>query len=143
WGSISERPLVMVRVEDTDGRAGWGEAAPLPEYHGAGVDDVLEALEACRDMLAAAARGAGVAEALDEWRRLAVVPAVAAIDMALWDLESRQTNQPMWRRLGARAADPVEVNYTIAASDRAGAASEAAQARSAGFRCVKVKVGIG
>src|SRR5438046_2096208 len=86
-----------------------------------------------------AARGAGVAEALDEWRRLAVVPAVAAIDMALWDLESRQTNQPVWRRLGARAADPVEVNYTIAASDRAGAASEAAQARSAGFRCVKVK----
>ena len=143
WGAIRDRPLVLVRVEDTDGQVGLGEAAPLPDYHGVGVDDVLEALEACRDMLAGASPGRETDEALAEWRRMAVAPALAAIDMALWDLESRQTGQPVWQRLGARAADPVEVNYTIAAADRAGAASEAAHARAAGFRCVKAKVGIG
>ncbi len=40
-------------------------------------------------------------------------------------------------------APPVEVNATIAAPDRAGAAAAAAAARAAGFRCVKVKVGLG
>ncbi len=143
WGSIRERPLLLVRIEDSDGHVGLGEAAPLPDYHGVGVDDVLEALEACRDMLARASPGPATAQALGEWRRMAVLPAVAAIDMALCDLESRQTGQPVWRGLGARAAEPLEVNYTIAAPDRAGAAAEAGAARTAGFGCVKVKVGIG
>jgi L-Ala-D/L-Glu epimerase len=142
-GAISERGVLLVRVEDADGHVGVGEAAPLPDYHGVNVEDVLEALEECRDMLAAASPGASTAAALAEWRRMAVNPALAAIDMALWDLESRQTGQPVWHRLGARAANPVDVNYTIAAADRAGAASGAAAARAEGFRCVKVKVGIG
>ena len=130
WGSISDRPLVLVRVEDTEGNVGLGEAAPLPDYHGVDVDDVVEALETCREMLAGASPGAGPAEMPPEWGRLAAVPAVAAVDMALWDLEGRRTGQPVWRLLGAPAAAPVEVNYTIAAADRAGAAAEAAAARS-------------
>lgn len=134
---------MLLRVEDEDGFVGLGEAAPLADYHGVNIEDVIEALEACRNTLAAAPPGAPTAEALSEWRRMAVLPAVAAIDMALWDLESRQTGEPVWQRLGARAADPVEVNYTIAAADRAGAAAEAGTARAAGFRCVKLKVGLG
>ena len=143
WGSIRDRPLLLVRLEDSDGSVGLGEAAPLPDYHGVDVEDVREALEACRKVLARAAAGASAAEALAEWRRLAVMPAVAAVDMALWDLESRQTGQAVWERLGARAAEPVEVNYTIASSDRAGAAAEASAAGAAGFATVKVKVGLG
>ena len=61
----------------------------------------------------------------------------------VWDLEGRRSGQPLWQLLGARAAQPVEVNYTIAAADRAGAAAEAGAARAAGFRCVKLKVGLG
>ncbi|HUE26810.1 MAG TPA: mandelate racemase/muconate lactonizing enzyme family protein, partial [Solirubrobacteraceae bacterium] len=64
-------------------------------------------------------------------------------DMALWDLEGHRTGSAVWQLLGAAAADPVEVNYTIASADRAGAVAEAAQAKTAGFPCVKVKVGIG
>jgi o-succinylbenzoate synthase len=142
-GSLEDRPLVLVRLEDEDGFVGLGEAAPLADYHGVNAEDVLEALEGCRDILTGAPPSAAPDERLSEWRRIAVVPAVAAVDMALWDLESRQAGQPVWQRLGARAADPVEVNYTIAAGDRAGAASEAATARAAGFRCVKLKVGLG
>ena len=63
--------------------------------------------------------------------------------MALWDLEGRRAGEPVWRLLGAHAAEPVEVNYTIAAADRAGAAAQASKAKAAGFRCVKAKVGIG
>lgn len=142
WGSIRDRPLVLVRLEDDAGHVGVGEAAPLGGYHGVNAKDVLEALEACREMVAEASP-ASTAEALAEWRRMAVAPAVAALDMATWDLEGHRSGQPVWRLLRATAAEPVEVNYTIAAADRAGAAAEADAARAAGFGTVKVKVGLG
>jgi o-succinylbenzoate synthase len=142
-GPIDERPLVLVRLEDEDGFVGLGEAAPLADYHGVNAEDVLDALEACRAILAAAPQDATHEDGMSEWRRMAVLPAVAALDMALWDLEGRRRGQPLWQLLGARAAEPVEVNYTIAAADRAGAAAEAGAARAAGFRCVKLKVGLG
>jgi o-succinylbenzoate synthase len=142
-GSLRERGLVRLRLQDPNGHVGMGETAPLPDYHGVSVADVGEALDACRSTLARAAR-LSREELLADCTRLAVLPtAVAAIDLALWDLEGRRTGQPVWRLLGARGAPPVEVNYTIAAPDRAGAAAQAATARAAGFRCVKAKVGIG
>ena len=65
-----------------------------------------------------------------------VSPALAAIDLALWDLAGKRARQPIWRLLGARvpaAARPqVEVNWTIAAADRSGAAEQAAEARVRG-----------
>jgi L-Ala-D/L-Glu epimerase len=142
-GPLDERPLVLVRLEDEDGFVGLGEAAPLADYHGVNAEDVLEALEACRVILAGAPQDATHQDLMTEWRRMAVLPAVAALDMALWDLEGRRSGQPLWQLLGARAAESVEVNYTIAAADRAGAAAEAGAARAAGFRCVKLKVGLG
>ncbi len=142
-GSIGDRELVRLRLEDSAGRVGFGEAAPLSDYNGASVEDVREALEACRPTLA---RSTGLPreELLAQCVELAVLPpAIAAIDLALWDLEGRRTGQPVWRLLGADAGTAVEVNYTIAASDRAGAAAQASEARVAGFRCVKAKVGVG
>lgn len=65
------------------------------------------------------------------------------IDAAQWDLAGRRADQPVWQLLGAAEAPAVEVNATIAAPDRESAASAAAAAREAGFRCVKVKVGVG
>lgn len=142
-GALHDRDLVLLRLEDVDGFVGVGEAAPLPDYHGVNVEDVREALEACGAMLAAAGPGVSLREALPEWAEFAPLPALAAVDMALWDLEGRRTGQPVWRLLGARADEPIEVNATIAAADRAGAATQAANARAGGFRCVKTKVGIG
>jgi L-Ala-D/L-Glu epimerase len=142
-GPLDERPLVLVRLEDEDGFVGLGEAAPLADYHGVNADDVLEALEGCRAVLAAAPHDATRQHLITEWRRMAVLPAVAALDMALWDLEGRRSGQPLWQLLGARAPRPIEVNYTIAAADRAGAAAEAGAARAGGFSCVKLKVGLG
>ncbi len=142
-GSVSVRELVLLRLEDSEGRPGLGEAAPLEGYDGVGADDVRAALEDCRTTLERAVR-LERAEVLAECARLAAPPqAVAAIDLALWDLAGRRTGQPVWRLLGARAPSPVGVNATIAVPDRAGAAREAGAALAAGFRCVKVKVGLG
>jgi len=146
-GSITSRELLLVKLEDREGRIGYGEAAPLPVYDGVTTDDVRAALEDCRPTLAEAAaleRSADRATLLAECARLAVLSqAVAAIDLALWDLAGKRARRPVWRLLGAAAGAAVEVNATIAAPDRAGAARAAGTARAAGFRCVKVKVAIG
>jgi L-alanine-DL-glutamate epimerase-like enolase superfamily enzyme len=142
-GTVEVRELVLLRLEDADGHVGFGEAAPLESYDGVRAEDVHAALEACRATLMRAAR-LERAEILAECTRIAALPpAIAAIDLALWDLAGRRTGEPAWRLLGAVESEPVEVNHTIASTDRSGAAAEALKARRDGFGCVKVKVAIG
>ncbi len=147
-GTVTERELLDVLILGADGVAGAGEAAPLPSYDGVSLDDVRAALEDCRPVVHGA-EGLPRAMVLDACRKAAVLPqAVAAIDLALWDLEGRRAAAPVWRLLGAHGRvesgpPPVAVNALLSAEDRAGAAAEAAAAVAAGFACVKAKVGIG
>ena len=144
-GSITARELLLLRLEDPGGQIGYGEAAPLPGYDGVRLEDVRAALEDCAALLSDG-DVADRAQLLAACAARAVLPqAVAAIDLALWDLAGRRAGLPVWRLLEAdrtTAAD-VEVNATIAAPDRAGAARAAAIARAAGYATLKVKVGIG
>ena len=143
-GTIAERELLDVLILGADGVAGAGEAAPLPSYDGVSLDDVRAALEDCRPIVHDA-EGLPRAMVLAECRKAAVLPqAVAAIDLALWDLEGRRADVPVWRLLGAHPdPPPIPVNALISAEDRAGAAREAVAAAAADFACIKVKVGIG
>ena len=141
--SVKARRLGLVRLHAADGTIGHGEAAPLEGYDVASLDDVLAALEDCREPLSHS-NGEDHQALLNECARHAVLPhAVAAIDLALWDLAGRRAGLPVWHLLGAKAAPQVEVNATIAAADRAGAATEAAAAREAGFRAIKLKAAVG
>jgi len=138
-GAIADRELVLLRLEDGEGHVGWGEAAPLIPS----ADRVESALGACVEALA----GAGPEDHRSLLARCAEVvllpEALAAVDLALWDLEGNRAGRPVWQLLGAPAAGPVPVNATIAAADRAGASRLAARARERGFPAVKLKVGLG
>jgi o-succinylbenzoate synthase len=143
-GTVDERELVLVGLEAGDGSVGYGEAAPLPSYDGVSAEEVREALEACRAELADYPGHAPIADVIARCgERTVLAQALAAIDLALWDLAGRRTSEPVWRLLGARDAPPVAVNATIGAQDRSGAALQAAAARADGYGTVKVKVGIG
>jgi L-Ala-D/L-Glu epimerase len=134
------RPLIYVTLEAADGVVGHGEAAPLEAYDGVSVNRVVEALTTHASVLAtdeSPASEARVACAAAD----PLPQALAAVDLALWDLAGRRAGKPVSELLGARAPAPVLVNATIGAVAPAAAASEAAQAREAGFSCVKVKVG--
>lgn len=142
-GSVSTRELLLVTLETAAGELGHGEAAPLPTYDGVTIAEVGQALEACRRALADADSKAHD-DVVARCAEVTVLPqALAAIDLALWDLAGQRAGVPVWQLLGASPPGPVLVNWTIASSDRSGAAHEAAQARSAGFQTVKAKVAIG
>lgn len=142
-GSFECRELLLLRLEDRAGHVGFGEAAPLPDYDGVTIQECRAALEDCREVLSDS-DAADREPLLAQCAGLAVLPqATAAVDLALWDLWGRRTGQPVWRLLGAPRPASVELNYTIAAPDRAGAAAEAAAAREAGYHTLKLKVGTG
>jgi L-alanine-DL-glutamate epimerase-like enolase superfamily enzyme len=143
-GAVDARELLLVSLSDGEGVIGHGEAAPLPSYDGATAADVADALERCRTALEHSSPHDEPSAVLDRCAELTALPqALAAIDLALWDLKGRRARAPVWRLLGAEPPEPVKVNWTITAQDRAGAAREAATARQRGFDTVKVKVAIG
>ncbi len=143
YGVVRERELLSVALTDADGVSGYGEAAPLEPYDGVGIARVRRALEAYRPVLMQSEAATG-AQLIDACRRLDDLPAaLAAIDLALWDRAGRRAERPVAALLTDDPAAEVSVNATIGATDRAGAAAQAARAVRAGFGCVKVKVGVG
>jgi L-alanine-DL-glutamate epimerase-like enolase superfamily enzyme len=144
WGSLSERELLQVRVDFGDGDFGEGEAAPIEGYDGVSLAAVRAAFDAYAAVLARASPRSTHAELLAACAAERPLPhALAAIDLALWDRAGRRTGFPVAQLIAAGAVGAVAVNATIRAADRAGAAEAAQAAAAAGFRCVKLKVGIG
>jgi len=143
-GELRARTLFDVVLEGDDDVPGRGEAAPLESYDGVPDDLVAAALAAHAQAVAALPAGATGPQILDACREAADLPqALAAVDLALWDRAARRAGKPVAALLTDEPARSVEVNATIGALDRGGAADAAAEAARAGFRCVKVKVGVG
>jgi L-Ala-D/L-Glu epimerase len=143
YGAVREREILSVSLTDADGLTGYGEAAPLEAYDGVSVERVARALEAYASVLESSSEENG-AQLIDACRIVDDLPAAfAAIDMALWDRAGRRAGRPVAALLTDSPAQAVPVNATLSALDRAGAATEAAAAVAAGFRCLKVKVGVG
>jgi L-alanine-DL-glutamate epimerase-like enolase superfamily enzyme len=141
-GAPVPRPLVLFTVQDDDGFVGYGEAAPLESYDGVSVERVLGALAAHTSEIQATRELLSVS---DVWAACAAADplpqALAAVDLALWDLLGRRTEKPVAELLGVAEPGPVAVNATIAAVAPAEAAEEASRAATLGFSCLKVKVG--
>ena len=145
-GGDAPRQLVLVRLETADGIVAHGEAAPLAAYDGTSLEAVTAALADYAPLLAAAGTidGGGHVAVLEACRQRADLPqALAAVDMALWDLAGRRADKPVWWLLGAAAPAAVAVNAVIGAEAPAAVADAAAAAARAGYGTVKVKVGHG
>jgi L-alanine-DL-glutamate epimerase-like enolase superfamily enzyme len=141
--TYADRELDVVRVTDRDGVTGLGEAAPLEPFDGVSLDAVRAEVEGCRELLAGGG-DASPAELRAACRRACSLPhAVAALDVALWDLEARRAGRPLAALLAPEPRAEVTVNAFVDATDREGASRVAGEAAAAGFRCVKVKVGTG
>jgi len=139
---------VVVRLHDEEGRAGLGEATPLPDWGGDFGRHAGETPETVRHvverLLAPLVRGRDPfdLEALLEEMDAVVrghVYAKAAVEMALWDLQGRQAGQPVHRLLGGRTRGAVPIAHMIGLMEVDEAVAEAEAVVADGCRALQVK----
>jgi L-Ala-D/L-Glu epimerase / N-acetyl-D-glutamate racemase len=134
---------VILKVTTSDGRTGFGCAAPAEEVTG---ESPAACLQALRDVLLPLLREADAGD--PRWltghaaAAAAAAPAArAAVDIALHDLLAKRAGVPLARALGMRR-DRLETSITLGISDDPAEVLEAARRhRAAGFRILKIKIG--
>jgi len=158
FGTMHDRPAVLVRVEDAEGAHGWGEAwCNFPscgaEHRANLIESVLAPLVVGR---AFASPQAAYEEMTHKTAILALqsgepgpmAQAIAGVDIALHDLAARRAGLPLWRQLSAHVPAPdqgapgkVPVYASGINPERAGETVQAL--RRAGHKAFKLKVGFG
>ncbi len=140
--SFTSAENVLLKVVTSDGRAAFGCAAPAEEVTG---ETPAAALEVLGDRLIPILResDAGASEAVVRLAAAAAPghpAAVAAVDMALRDLEARRLGVPLARLLGMRR-DRLPTCVTLGIAGIAETLEKARRRIAAGFRILKIKVG--
>ena len=143
FGRTYKRRIILTRVLDETGAEGWGEctAGETPSY-------CEEWTESCwavlREILAPMVLGKDIETASQVWGLMKKVRgnrmAKAAIETAIWDLEAKKLNVPLWRHLGG-------VNQEIACGVSIGIQDSIEELFSkiqteldAGYKRIKVKI---
>jgi len=156
FGTMHDRPAVLVRVEDAEGAVGWGEAwCNFPscgaEHRARLIETVLAPLVVGRSFASAEAAFAELSAktavlALQSGEPGPIAQAIAGVDIALHDLAARRGGLPLWRHLAradgaGQGAASVPVYASGINPDGPGAAVTAL--RRAGHTAFKLKVGFG
>ena len=152
FGTMSDRPAVVVGVRSSEGTIGYGEAwcnfpAPAAEYRARLILSVLAPLVVGRQWPGPAA----VFQHLSSVTRIVAIQsgepgpfsqAIAGIDIALWDMAARRAGRPLWRFLGGDRSGGSVPAYASGIGP-AEVVSQAREAAKAGHRAFKLKVGFG
>ena len=133
---------VVVRIEDGEGNAGVGAAAPSEHY-----GETADTVEAVLPDLLAAVEEVGDPHQLErvERRMRETVernPAArCAVSIALHDLVCKRLDAPLYRYWGLDPAEAVPTSYTIGIDDTETMREKTRTAVERGYSVLKVKVG--
>lgn len=134
---------VIVEVHTDEGITGIGEASPFLYYAPETQKDVVATVT---DHLGPMVRGLDPFE-IEKLNMMfdTVVDghqfSKAAIEMALWDIMGKALGVPVYRLLGGKVRDAVEVIALVDNGPPPVMAAQAVERVEAGFRCLKVKIG--
>ncbi len=147
--TFSHRESALVRVQTDDGLEGWGEAYGPARLSATAVRDFFAPLVLGRDPLDTESIWEYLyARSLDQGQKGTMLCAISAIDIALWDIKAKAAGLPLNRMLGGEETssipcyatgfyfggqEPLEERF----------AREAREHLGAGFRAMKMKVGLG
>lgn len=144
-----QTPHVFVKIIDSDGAYGWGEARPCPGWSSETFETVASSL---KKYIAPALLGLDVSDRFNLHARLDRVLggnptgqpiARCAVDVAVHDLLSRRANVPLRAFLGGSAQPAtVALSYTITDFQPEPAADSVSREREVGFRHFNFKSGV-
>jgi len=141
-GTISTADNVVVRIEDTDGNVGWGEAASAPTMTGETQEGMVAAVQFMLPKLEGQeVEDVGAFAPYLDHLMYGNSGAKSAIDIALWDLAGKRARVPLVELLGGAQRQKLPLLWLIAANDRAADVAAATRMAESGFVAFKVKVG--
>ncbi len=136
------RPHVMVRLEDDNGRVGYGEASPLPAFTGETAESILIQL---RGQFLPSVLGRSSFDTGPIHQELDRLPhnssAKCAIDLALYDLMGKMVNLPVVALLGGAVRPDVPVTFPLGIGSVKETVCQAEAAIERGIRTLKMKIG--
>jgi o-succinylbenzoate synthase len=143
FGRTTERRIILVRVEDTDGAQGWGEctAGENPFYS----DEWTESAWATiKTFLVPMVVGHEVENAAGVFATMKPVRghrmAKAAIETACWDLEAKRAALPLWQHLGGVNRE-IPCGVSIGIQDTPEILLEKIERElAAGYQRIKIKI---
>lgn len=141
--TVTELEEITVRLTADNGMYGWGSVVPT----GAITGDTEERI---RSDLGTLLNELEQIDVVDVWKWQSSVPsashvcpsALCAVDVALHDLAARMSQQPLWKWLGGIYSIRMTSNMTISVDTPEKMAEWAREAVEAGFKSLKVKVGL-
>lgn len=143
FGRTSNRRVILARVEDEFGNEGWGECTcgETPGYSDEWTDSCWETLE---KILAPMVIGKEFEKASDVWDLMAKVRgnrmSKATVETAIWDLEAKKLNVPLWKHLGGTQLE-IACGVSIGIQDSVEQLLEKIQTEvDAGYRRIKIKI---
>jgi muconate cycloisomerase len=154
WASKMETPIghhAIVRIDTDEGVSGWGEAPAIATWGGAHMRQYGETPVTVRhfvhDYLLPAIEGLDPADLGVIHARMDTVVkgnpyAKAAIDVACHDAAGRALGVPVWRLLGGKRRDGIEVAHSLGILPVQQCVEEAARAVAEGARAIKCKTGL-
>jgi D-galactarolactone cycloisomerase len=152
-GLVTQRASLVVEVRTDEGLSGFGEALchglQPPEIAGAAVDSCLRDMIVGRDPSDVVVLYEEMTNRVRDFgMKGAVVGAISAIDIALWDLLGQALGQPVHKLLGGAFRMTVRPYatgfYRVEGRTYPDALAEEARGHlEAGFGAMKVKVGFG
>jgi O-succinylbenzoate synthase len=143
FGRTYERRIILARVEDAEGNEGWGEctAGETPSY-------CEEWTESCwvvlKEILSPMILNREIESAAHVWDLMKKIRgnrmAKATLETAVWDLEARAANVPLWKHLGGVNREIV-CGVSIGIQDSVEQLFEKIQIElDAGYKRIKIKI---
>jgi o-succinylbenzoate synthase len=143
FGRTYERRIILVRVEDLHGNEGWGEctAGETPSYSEEWTESCWSVM---REILSPMIIGKEFEKAENTWDLIKSVRgnrmAKAAIETAVWDLEAKMLNVPLWRHLGGVNKE-ISCGVSIGIQDTVEQLFDKIQTElDAGYQRIKIKI---
>jgi len=132
-------------VRTDDGTVGVGNAALAPTVVKKAIDDWYAPLVIGQDPFDHAYLWEKMYRRTHAWGRRGIgMTAISAVDIAIWDLMGKLTGKPVFKLLGGRTKEKIQVYYSkLYAGSIEEMQREAEEARAAGYRAFKSRFGYG
>lgn len=146
FGRTVERRIILTRIEDETGAEGWGECTcgETPSYCEEWTDAAWETLA---KILAPRILEKEFDSANDVWDLMKPVRgnrmAKATLETAVWDLEAKRLNVPLWKLLGGVNSE-ISCGVSIGIQDSIEQLFEKIETElNAGYKRIKIKIAPG